>query len=194
MAMALIWTAIVVISVISGIMTGRTNEVSAAALEGVSAAVQLCISLAGILCLWTGVLEVMTQSGLTEKLSKRLHPLLSALFPASAGRPEVMQAISANVSANLLGLGNAATPYGVKAAGLLSRLSGGVASNDLCMLVIINTASLQLIPATVAGLRSAAGASAPFDILPAVWITSAASVAVGVCCAKILEKKGNEKS
>ena len=157
MAMAFIWTIIVVISVLTGILTGRINEVSAAALQGVSAAVQLCISLAGIMCLWTGVLEVMTQSGLTEKLSKFLYPALSLLFPESAHRPEVMRAISANVSANLLGLGNAATPYGVKAAGLLSRLSGGVASNDLCMLVVINTASLQLIPATVAGLRRRGG-------------------------------------
>jgi spore maturation protein A len=121
----------------------------------------------------------------------RAHPALSRLFPAAPGIRS-KQAISLNVSANLLGLGNAATPYGVRAAGFLSRLSGGACSDDLCMLVVINSASLQIIPATVAGLRSAAGARAPFDILPAVWITTAAAALVGILSAKLFARLGKK--
>jgi len=190
MAMAYIWTFMVIVSIAAGMATGRIDEVSAAALEGVRAAVELCLSLAGIICLWTGVMEVMSRCGLAQKLSKLLHPALKRLFPGCADNSEAMQAISANVSANLLGLGNAATPYGVKAAGILSHLSRGRTSNELCMLVVLNSASLQLIPATVAGIRSAAGAEAPFDILPAVWMTTACAALVGIISAKFFAKMG----
>lgn len=192
MAMAWIWTFMVAASLVCGILTGRIGEVSAAALTGVRAAVDLIISIAGILCLWTGVLEVMNRSGLAEKLSRALYPVLSRLFPGCAGNAEAMRAISANVSANLLGLGNAATPYGIRAAGFLSRISGGLASDELCMLVVINSASLQIVPATAAGLRSAAGASAPFDILPAVWITTAAAAVAGIAAAKLFSHLGGK--
>ena len=99
-----------------------------------------------------------------------------------------MDHISANVSANLLGLGNAATPLGMEAARLMSRRSPGVASDGLCMLVVCNTASIQLIPTTVAGVRAAAGCATPFDILPAVWLASALSVSVGITAAWLLGK------
>ena len=98
----------------------------------------------------------------------------------------VLDTIAANVSANLLGLGNAATPLGIQAARQMSRRTPGVASDELCMLVVCNTASIQLIPTTVAGVRQAAGCAAPFDILPAVWIASALSVCAGILAAKLL--------
>jgi spore maturation protein A len=111
------------------------------------------------------------------------------LFPGVRHNKEAMEAVSANVSANLLGLGNAATPLGIKAATEMSKQSrGGVATDDLCMLVVINTASIQLIPATVGALRAAAGAARPFDILPAVWLSSLASVTVGILAAKLLRR------
>uniref|UniRef100_UPI00262DD90D nucleoside recognition domain-containing protein n=1 Tax=uncultured Intestinimonas sp. TaxID=1689265 RepID=UPI00262DD90D len=147
--------------------------------------VELCLAMAGPLCLWMGVMEIMRRSGLSEKLSRLLHPLLRRLYPDFAGDRKVMDAISANVSANLLGLGNAATPLGLEAARRMSRRSPGVASDALCMLVVCNTASIQLIPTTVAAVRSAAGAEQPFDILPAVWLSSALSVAVGIAAAKL---------
>jgi len=96
-----------------------------------------------------------------------------------------MDSISANVSANLLGLGNAATPLGLDAARRMSRTSGAVASDALCMLVVCNTASIQLIPTTVATVRAAAGCAAPFDILPAVWLASVISVGVDIAAAKV---------
>nr|WP_297232530.1 spore maturation protein A [uncultured Flavonifractor sp.] len=188
MAMAAIWTGMVVISILCGLATGNGGAVGAAALEGAGAAVDLCLAMAGVLCLWMGVMEIMKRSGLSAGLSRLLRPLLGRLYPAFARDRDVMDSISANVSANLLGLGNAATPLGIQAARLMSRRTPGVASDSLCMLVVCNTASIQLIPTTVAGVRLAAGCETPFDILPAVWLASALSVTVGILAAKLLAR------
>ena len=188
MTMTVIWTGMVVLSILCGLATGRGPEVAAAAVEGTSAAVQLALSIAGMLCLWTGVMEVMRQSGLAGQLSRLLAPLLRRLFPQAAGDRRTMDAISANVSANLLGLGNAATPLGLEAARGLARSSPGTASDGLCMLVVCNTASIQLIPTTVASVRAAQGCQTPFDILPAVWLASALSVGVGILACKAFSK------
>ncbi|USF27742.1 Spore maturation protein A [Firmicutes bacterium ASF500] len=188
MTMTVIWTGMVALSILCGLATGRGPEVAAAAAEGAAAAVELSLSIAGMLCLWTGVMEVMRQSGLAGQLSRLLAPLLRRLFPQAAGDRRTMDAISANVSANLLGLGNAATPLGLEAAWGLARSSPGIASDGLCMLVVCNTASIQLIPTTVASVRAAQGCQTPFDILPAVWLASALSVGVGILACKIFSK------
>ena len=188
MTMTVIWTGMVALSILCGLATGRGPEVAAAAVEGASAAVELALSIAGMLCLWTGVMEVMRQSGLAGKLSRLLAPVLRRLYPQASKDRAAMDAISANVSANLLGLGSAATPLGLEAARRLSRKSPGVASDSLCMLVVCNTASIQLIPTTVATVRAAEGSAAPFDILPAVWLASALSVIVGILACKIFSR------
>ena len=185
MTMAWIWTGMAVLSILCGLATGRGDLVAAAAVEGAQAAVELCVSIAGMLCLWTGVMEIMRRSGLAEGLSRLLRPVLSALFPQVSKDRGVMDSISANVSANLLGLGNAATPLGIQAARQMSRRTPGRASDALCMLVVCNTASIQLIPTTVASVRLAAGCAAPFDILPAVWLASAISVCTGIGAVKL---------
>ena len=185
MTMTIIWTGMVALSVLCGIATGRWTQVAAAAVEGTQAAVELCLSIAGMLCLWTGVMEVMRRSGLAEGLSRLLRPVLKRLYPSVSRDKEIMDSISANVSANLLGLGNAATPVGLEAARRMSRKSPGVASDALCMLVVCNTASIQLIPTTVATVRAAAGSQTPFDILPATWLASLLSVSVGVVACKL---------
>ena len=185
MAMTVIWTGMVLISILCGLAAGRGPEVAAAAVEGTRAAVELCLSIGGMMCLWTGVMEVMRRSGLAHKLSGLLRPVLRWLYPSVSDDREVMDSISANVSANLLGLGNAATPLGLEAARRMSRRSGKAASDALCMLVVCNTASIQLIPTTVATVRAGLGCSEPFDILPAVWLASAISVGVGITAAKI---------
>jgi len=186
--MAVIWTGMVTVSVVCGLATGRGPEVAAAAMEGAAAAVELCLSMAGVLCLWTGVMEIMRRSGLAEGLSRLLRPVLRVLFPEEAGDPQTMDALAANVSANLLGLGNAATPLGIEAARRMSRRSPGIASDSLCMLVVCNTASIQLIPTTVAAVRAAEGCAAPFDILPAVWLASTLSVGAGILACKGLAR------
>ena len=188
MTMAWIWTGMAVLSILCGLATGRGELVAAAAVEGAQAAVELCVSIAGMLCLWTGVMEVMRRSGLAEGLSRLLRPVLSLLFPQVSGDRGVMDSISANVSANLLGLGNAATPLGIEEVRRMERKSPGAASDAMCMLVVCNTASIQLIPTTVASVRAAAGSSSPFDILPAVWLASALSVGVGISACKLFAR------
>ena len=188
MTMAWIWTGMAVLSILCGLATGRGELVAAAAVEGAQAAVELCVSITGMLCLWTGVMEVMRRSGLAEGLSRLLRPVLSLLFPQVSGDRGVMDSISANVSANLLGLGNAATPLGIEAVRRMERRSPGTASDAMCMLVVCNTASIQLIPTTVASVRAAAGSSSPFDILPAVWLASALSVGVGISACKLFAR------
>ena len=186
--MSMLWTGMVAAAILCGLATGRGPEVAAAAMEGARAAVDLCLSLAGMLCLWSGVMEVMRRSGLSGQLSRLLRPVLGRLFPEAAGDRRIMDSISANVSANLLGLGNAATPLGIEAAKGLAKKSPGRASDGLCMLIVCNTASIQLIPTTVAAVRAAEGCAAPFDILPAVWLASGLSVCAGILACKLLSR------
>lgn len=186
MAMSVIWVIMVGASIVCGLATGRGEAVAAAALEGAAAGIDLSIAMAGALCLWLGIMEVMRRSGLAAGLSRLLRPILKRLYPEFAQNEPVMNAVSANVSANVLGLGNAATPLGLEAARLMAERSPGVASDSLCMLVVCNTASVQLIPTTVASLRAAAGCRTPFDILPAVWLASSLSVGVGILVCKVL--------
>jgi len=187
MAMAWVWAFLVAVSVLFGIINGNIDDVTSAALEGAGSAVTLCISICGVICLWSGIMEVLKRCGVIEKISGMIHPLLRFLFPDNNSNKAAMEYISANMSANFLGLGNAATPLGIKAASEMADGSG-IACRDLCMLIIINTASIQLIPSTVAAVRTAAGCSTPFDILPAVWITSVISVSAGVLSAKLFSR------
>ena len=186
MSMGWIWAGMAVLSMVCGLATGRVDAVAAAAMEGAAAAVELCLSMLGVMCLWSGIMEVMSRSGLTAGLARLLGPILRRLYPDFAKDAAVMDAVSANVSANLLGLGNAATPPGMEAARRMALRTPGMASDSLCLLVVCNTASIQLIPTTVAAVRAAAGCETPFDILPAVWFASAVALAVGLTAAKLL--------
>ena len=177
-----------ILSLLFGILTGRLEEVSAAALEGANSAIQLSLSMAGILCLWSGVMEILNVCGLSVALAKTFRPILRRLLPDTCRDQETLAAVSANISANLLGLGNAATPLGIQAARRMARGCGGTASDELCRLVVLNTASIQLLPTTVASLRAAAGCRTPFDILPAVWLASLLSVAAGLTMEWLLSR------
>ena len=188
MAMSWIWSAMVLCALVFGAAKGTIPQVEAAALQGAASAVELCLSMAGVLCLWMGVMEVMRRSGLAEGLSRLLRPVLKRLYPEFAEDKRVMDTVSANVSANLLGLGNAATPLGLEASRLMAERTPGLASDSLCMLVVCNTASIQLIPTTVASIRAAAGCATPFDILPAVWLASAVALIVGISAATLFAK------
>ncbi len=186
MEMAWVWTGMVTLSLVFGLLSGNLDAVANAALEGARSAIELSLSMAGILCLWSGVMEIMNACGLSAGLARLFRPLLRRLLPNACRDEETLAAVSANVSANLLGLGNAATPLGIRAARRMARGCGGVASNELCLLVVLNTASIQLLPATIASVRAAAGCAAPFDILPAVWLASALSVTAGLLAAWLL--------
>ena len=139
--------------------------------------------MAGAICLWSGVMTLMERGGLSEKLARLLRPFLRRVMPTLRGE-EARQAVTLNLTANLLGLGNAATPLGIRAATRMAQGCGGVASDELCRLVVLNTASIQLLPTTVAAVRSAHGCAAPLDILPSVWLSSLLSVTAGLLAAR----------
>ena len=186
--MSWIWAVFLFLSLLCAIVTGQTDALSSSAMEGASNAVSLVIRLAGPICLWSGVHRVLEECGAAEKLSDWFSPLLKRLFPKSWKNPVTRTSICSNFTANLLGLGNAATPPGVRAAKEMAAHAGSTATDELCRLVVMNTASIQLIPTTVAALRASLGSASPFDILPAVWITSACSVSAGLLAAKLLSK------
>ena len=192
MAMTWTWTVMVVLSLVCGLWTGQMDAVAAAAMEGASSAIDLALSMAGIMCLWSGVMEVMNACGISAGLARSFRPVLRRLLPQASRDEETLAAVTANVSANLLGLGNAATPLGIQAARRMAVGCGGIASNELCLLVVLNTASIQLLPTTIASVRAAAGSAAPFDILPAVWISSIVSVAAGLGAAWLFSCFGKE--
>ena len=183
MVMSWVWAALVCASVICAAVNGRASALSAAVMQGAQSGVTLAISIAGSLCLWAGIGRAMERSGLTEKLSRLLRPVMHRLFPSTRGDSALAGALSTNICANFLGLGNAATPPGIEAARRLAARSQGQASDELCRLIVLNTASIQLIPANVAAVRSSLGCAAPFDILPAVWLTSLCSAGLGLAAA-----------
>ena len=177
MAMTWIWTGMVVLSLVFGLFTGNLDAVADAAMDGAASAVELSVSMAGILCLWSGVMEIMNVCGLSAGLARAFRPILRRLMPQASRDEKTLAALSA-------------TPLGIQAARRMARGCSGTASDELCLLVVLNTASIQLLPATIASVRSASGAQSPFDILPAVWLASALSVVVGVLTAKFLAAVG----
>jgi spore maturation protein A len=185
MSIAVVWGLFSAAAILYGAATGRAESVSNAALEGAKSAITLCLAIGGPMCLWSAVMELMQRSGLSASLSRALRPILGRLFPSSRRDVPLMEDLSHNLSANLLGLGNAATPAGIRAAMRLHPRSDRPASDELCRLVVLNTASVQLLPTTVAAVRAAAGAGSAFDILPAVWLSSLISVAVGLLLASL---------
>lgn len=187
--MSYIWTGMILVSILFSILGGTSASMAAAAMEGASAGITLAISIAGALLLWSGLAMVMERSGVSDSMAKAMRPILKRLFPSASADGKALRFISANVSANLLGLGNAATPLGIEATKRMQQLSpGNVASDEMCLLIVMNTASIQLIPATVAAVRASLGATSPFDILPAVWVTSLCSVTAGILAAKLLRR------
>lgn len=186
MAMAWIWCGMLALAVAAGIRNGQMGAVSAAVLTGAQQGVELSLTLAGPICLWSGLAAVMERTGLSRKLARLLQPLLGRLFPKTAEDDQGMGSLCGNFTANLLGLGNAATPLGIRAVQRMRALSGSdIATDEMCRLVVLNTASIQLLPTTVAALRAGQGAEQPFSILPAVWVTSLLSVAAGLGAAKL---------
>ena len=189
MVMAYIWTGMVLTAVLFSFWSGTGAALSQAVLEGAQSGVTLTLSMAGAVCLWSGVGRVMECAGLNRILARGLEPVIGRLFPSARKDPKVGELVSANVCANLLGLGNAATPLGSAATQRMSRYAKpGEASHEMCRLIVMNTASIQLIPTNVAAVRAGLGSAAPFDILPAVWVTSLCSVTVGLLAAFLFQR------
>lgn len=187
-----IWLGMIILGFVVGIMNGRIEAVTQAAIDSAGKAVELCIALAGVMCLWTGLMGIAQKSGLVHKMAKMARPILRILFPEVPKKHTAMGAIVMNLTANFLGLGNAATPLGLKAINELQKLNNkkAIPTNAMCMFLVLNTASIQLIPATVIAIRSAAHSSNAAEIMVTVWIASICSAIAGVAAVKIFESKG----
>ncbi len=186
MVMSWIWTGLITLALIASVITGQADQLASATMQGAQSGITLAISMAGAICLWSGIGNLMSHAGITQKLAHLLSPLLHRIFPSTKTDPVLAGHLSANITANFLGLGNAATPMGIQAAKRLAQGSNGIANNQLCRLIVLNTASIQLIPANVAAIRSGLGCATPFDILPAVWITSFCSAGAGLLAAWLM--------
>ncbi len=189
MVMSYIFTAFLLLSVVAAAVTGRGAALAAAVPQGAQSGIALAVSLAGSLCLWSGIGALMEKTGITAGLANCLRPVLYRLFPGCKQDPTLAGALSGNICANFLGLGNAATPMGIRAAcRMTDPARPGYATDELCRLIVLNTASIQLIPANVAAVRAGLGCRSPFDILPAVWGTSLCSAGLGLLAAFLLGK------
>ncbi len=183
------------LAVIMGLINGRASEMSSAILENAEKAVTLAISLCGIMCLWCGLMKVAEKAGVVRAISRIMTPMLSLLFKGLKKGGTAMQLISMNVTANLLGLGNATTPLGIKAMQAIAdeEEANGTATDNMVLLTAMNTASLQIIPTTAAALRASFGAAQPMDILPCVWIVSVYSLTVTLLAAKLFARIGKRR-
>ena len=189
MFMSWFWGTCVIVSACFAFFGSTGAQTTAALLSGAASAVELCVAMAGTLALWSGLGKLMERTGMTGVLARLLSPVLGWLFPQCRNDPLLAGQLSANVTANLLGLGNAATPMGIRAARRLRDPDDPTRATDgLCRLVVMNTASIQLLPTTVAALRRTAGCAAPFDILPCVWVSSILSVSAGLLATQVLRR------
>lgn len=190
-----IWAGMMIFAFLSAAWQGNMQALSNAVMAGASDAVSLCIKLLGALCLWGGLMEIAKASGLTKTVGRLLSPLLRLLFPNLKKDDPALNAISMNITANLLGLGNAATPLGLTAMRGLQRENPNpaAATDAMVNFVVLNTAALHLIPTTVALLRQEYGAAVPMDIMPAAWMTSAAALCVGLTMAWLLRRPVDER-
>lgn len=190
--LGIIWCGMILTSIVCSFLTGRADELAAAVTDGADQGIKLCIAMAGIMCLWSGIMRIADKSGITMFISRCLSPILSRLMPEHPSGGEAMRAVSANITANILGLGNAATPLGISAMKALKKESSlsDIPDHSMIMFVIINTASLQIIPTTAAALRQAAGSTQPYSIIPYVWIASLGGLAAGVGAALLMRRIG----
>ncbi len=190
-----LWSALITLSVICSVIFGKTHNLSNALIDSGAGSLELIMTMAGILCLWSGIMKIASESGLTSVFAKLFAPVLRPLFPRLNKDSEAFESISMNISANLLGLGNAATPFGLKAMKQLHQLNGckATASNEMVVFVVMNTASLQLLPTTLAVLRQSYGSKAPFEIIVPVWISSACALCVALILAVTLNKSPVKK-
>jgi spore maturation protein A len=189
-----IWVIMIIAGVFAGILLGRTKDVSDALLASCGSAVELSITMLGAMCLWSGIMRVAQKAGLVDSLAKLLKRVFKSLFPGIPEGHPANGAIAMSISADLLGLGNAATPLGIIAMKELSNVNKNspTASNAMIMFAVVNASCIQIIPATVLIIRQKAGSINPTSIIPAVWIASLISTITGILAAKLLERRSDD--
>lgn len=183
-----IWCAIMLVSLICAVVTGRVESTVNAGITAAQSSVTSTLAFAGIMCMWSGIMKIADKSGMTDIIGRILYPVTRFLFPRLKRGSDAMRSITMNITANLLGMGNAATPLGLSAMRELDKLNGGgkYASDEMCVFAVINTASFQLIPTTIMALRTAAGSKNPSEIIVPVWIVSLMSLLCAVIAVKVM--------
>ena len=187
----IIWPLFIIISFIYGIFAGRVNEINNEIFNSLESAVQLSITFLGTICLWTGIMKIASSTTLIKRLSNALKPIMKFLFPDIKENDKEHKEISMNIVANLLGLGNAATPLGLKAMSSMQEKNKNktVLTNSMAMLIVLNTASLEIVPTTVIAIRSSLESENPTSIIVSVWIVTILSCVSVIIATKILSKK-----
>ena len=180
---------ILIVSLACGTLTGNMENISGAFSSGAAQAVTLCLSMGAVIALWSGIIRVAEKAGLTNKISFIIFPFIKFLFPEAVKDKECKNAITINITSNILGLGNAATPMGIKALKKMTEINGGF-SKESARFLVLNCASVQIIPTTVAAIRSSAGSAQPFDIIVPVWIVSSIALVFGLLLCELLTAKG----
>ena len=186
----IIWLALIVLSVIIGVINGKTSEVVAAVTTSAKGAFEIALGLTGVLTLWLGLMKIAEEAGLIKLLGRALRPIMCRLFPEVPHDHPAMGSMVLNIAANMLGLSNAATPFGLRAMAALETLNKnpGTATNAMCTFLAINTSSVQLIPATAIAYLAAAGANQPTAIIAPVLIATLMAMTSGIITVKFLEK------
>ncbi len=190
-----VFPILLIFSFLSAIATGRMAELSSAVIDGAESAVELILRLVSMLCLWGGIMEIGDKAGLTAVFSKLMYPVVSLIFPRLRKERYVLEAISMNITANVLGLGNAATPLGLEAMRRLQSVNSNTlyASDEMVVFVVMNTAAIHIIPTTVATMRGQYGSADPMEIMPAAFLTSFCALAIAIVVAKIGNRFGRVK-
>ncbi len=186
-----IWPIFIIVSFAYAILNGRISDVNNSVFNSTKSAVDLSISLLGTTCLWTGIMQIASSTNIVKHLSKILNPIMKKLFPDIKKEEKVHKEITMNIIANIMGLGNAATPLGLKAMKSMQTKNKdkNKLSNSMCMFIVLNTASIQLIPTTVIAIRSSLGSNNPTAMIIPVWIATICAATAAVLSAKLLMKK-----
>ena len=190
-----IWPVFIIISFIYAIFSGNLDQLNSSIFTSTSDAINLCISLLGTMCLWSGIMQIANKTTIIDKLMKLLNPIINLLFPEIKQNKQIKKEISMNMIANILGLGNAATPLGLKAMKSMQKenLKKDTLSNSMLMFIVINTASIQIIPTTVIALRNSLGSKDPTQIVFPVWIATICAAIGGIIATKILIRFGKKE-
>ena len=186
----IIWPFFIIISIVYAILTGKVAEVNNSVFESANETVKLTITFFGTICLWNGIIHIASKTTMIEKLTNKLSPIIKFLFPDLKKEKEVQKEISMNIVANMLGLGNAATPLGLKAMKSMQKLNDNKErlSNAMAMFIVLNTASLQIIPTTVIAIRNSLGSQNASEIIIPVWISTVIAAVTVVIVTKLFIK------
>ncbi|AAK78449.1 spore maturation protein A [Clostridium acetobutylicum] len=185
-----IWFIFIFVGTIVGVLSGNGSTLSSSIINSTESSVKLMISLLGIMCLWCGVMRIAEKSGLTDKLSIVLRPILKIVFKDISKNNNVMGPMIMNITSNMLGLGNAATPFGIKTMEEMQKINKkkSTATNDMAKFLVINAACIQLLPTTIISIRAACGSSNPAIIVIPTIVTSVTVAIMGLIYCKILQR------